>query len=189
MWSVFPFLFGFLEQQIRNRLILKVTSKEKHNGLLIIVPVIGSTNFLKLLELRHVRAQYAGEVTLVDKWFGIFMEKVSDLGLSENTKLIFLSVDGEPWGERAMIRKAFDAQWPYEELSHVPLITRFPDSMGIKLKRIQSSVGMPDIMPTTLDFLNIKGADTMHGKSLLPLVQEGEEDERCFGIRGFFEMS
>ena len=158
---------------------------DEYDGLPIILP---QTISLTLPELRHVRAQYAGEVTLVDKWIGVLMEEVDNLGLLENTLLIFLSDHGEPLGEHGLVRKG--QPWPYEELSHIPLIIKFPDSMGIKHKRIRSFVGMPDIMPTILDFFSIKGPETMHGKSLLPLVLEGEkEGERNFGISGHFERA
>jgi len=31
------------------------------------------------LEIQHIRAQYAGEITLVDKWFGWFIDKLRNL--------------------------------------------------------------------------------------------------------------
>jgi len=160
----------------------------EYDGLPIIVPVPGSADFLTLPELRHVRAQYAGEVTLVDRWIGIFMEELENLALLENTLIIFLSDHGEPLGEHGLIRKA--QPWPYEELSSIPLIIKFPEYMGIKHKRVKSFVGPPDIMPTILDFLGIKGPKTMHGRSLIPLVLGQEDEDGCsFGISGFFNRS
>jgi len=161
---------------------------EEYDGLPIILPPPGDANFLNLVELRHLRAQYAGEVTLVDKWVGVLMEEMKEMGLLDNTLIIFLSDHGEPLGEHGLIRKA--RPWPYEELSHIPLIMRFPDCMDLRGKRVKSFVGMPDIMPTILDLLKIDGPKSMHGKSLLPLImKEGDEKERSFGISGYHNRS
>ena len=160
----------------------------EYDGLPIILPPPGDASYLNLSELRHVRAQYAGEVTLVDKWVGVFIEEVEKLGLFENTLIIFLSDHGEPLGEHGIIRKA--RPWPYEELSHIPLIMRFPDNLGIHGRRIKSFAGTPDIMPTILDFLEVEKPKTMHGRSLLPLIFEGERSGgQDFGISGWYNVS
>ena len=113
----------------------------------------GSVEDWTLAEIRHVRAQYAGTVTLCDKWTGMFFEKIDELGLLENTAIIFLSDHGEPLGEHGIIKKV--RPWPYDELSHIPFIIRLPDKMGLKNKRIESFVGIQDIAPTVLRLLDI----------------------------------
>ena len=138
-----------------------------------------------LAEIRHVRSQYAGTITMVDKWTGIFLEKVEELGLLDNTMIIFLSDHGEPLGEHEIIRKC--QPWPYDELSRIPLIIRLPDGMKER-KRINAFVGMPDIAPTILNFFDVKVPPIMQGRNLLPLIQ-GEEEGMDFGISGFYGRS
>ncbi len=148
------------------------------------LPIIWGGGFVKdwtLAEIRHIRAQYAGTITMVDKWTGIFLEKIEDLGLLDNTMIIFLTDHGEPLGEHGIIKKV--QPWPYEELSHIPLIIRLPDGMDFK-KRVEAFVGMPDIAPTILSFLNVDVPSIMHGRNLIPLMQ-GEEEDVEFGISGF----
>jgi len=48
-------------------------------------------------EQQHIRALYAGECTLVDRWIGRLLDRVDDLGLRENTAIIFTSDHGFYW--------------------------------------------------------------------------------------------
>jgi arylsulfatase A-like enzyme len=158
----------------------------EYNGPPIICPPVGTASFLNLVELRHLRAQYAGQISLVDKWVGVFLKKMDELGLWDNTLLIFLADHGQPLGEHEIIRKA--AAWPYEEVAHFPLIIRFPDKFGIGGKRIDSFVGMPDIFPTILDFLQLKGPKTIQGKSLLKKILN-EDISPPFGLSGYYDTA
>lgn len=151
------------------------------------LPIIWGGGFAKdwtLGEVRHIRSQYAATLTMVDKWTGVFLEKVEDLGLSDSTMIVFLSDHGEPLGEHGIIKKA--QPWPYEELSHIPLMVRQPDGMAEsnRTRRVKDFAGTPDIMPTILDFLDLKGPPVMQGRSLLPAIRGEEEDIWGFGISG-----
>jgi len=136
------------------------------------------------LEIRHIRAQYAGKVTLVDKWVGIFLEKVKKLGLWENSVIILLSDHGCPIGEHGIIKKV--RPWPYEELARIPLLIKYPDMNG---KKIEAFVETVDIMPTILDAFNVKYNGLLDGESLLPIIKGEKEEIRNFAISGFYERS
>jgi len=125
-------------------------------------------------ELKHLRAMYAGEVTLVDRWVGMLLQKIEDLGLYDNTMVIFTTDHGSYHGEHGYIGKRPHL---YEEVSHIPLIIRLPDSEDAK-GRCQALVQPPDIMPTILEFAGIKIPSTVQGRSLLREMRREEEIER-----------
>jgi len=141
-------------------------------------------------EERHIRALYAGEVTLVDKWIGIFLESLVDFGLLDKTLLIFTSDHGEPLGKggwgHGIIRKI--KPWPYEELSHIPFILRHPEGVG-RGKRIKAFIETCDLMPTILDFLNMRDPKGMHGESILPLLTGEKEKIRDYAHSGYYGKS
>jgi len=151
--------------------------------------------YLSEEEIRHILALYAGEVTMVDKWVGIFLKTVRELDLLDNSLIILLSDHGEPFGEHGVIRK--NMTHLYEELIHIPLIIRHPDGLG-KGKRIKSFVNTTDIMPTILDFFGIPesggarfppyfaGPLQMHGSSLLPLLSGEKESIREYAYCGYY---
>jgi len=133
-----------------------------YQGQELIDPVPGVVEgYMTEEELKHTLALYAGEVTFVDKWIGILLETIRELGLYENSLIIFMSDHGEPFGEHGIIRKA--RPWNYEELAHIPWLIRHPEGLG-KGKRFSSFVQPPDLMPTILDVLGI------HGKLILPYL-------------------
>ncbi len=57
-------------------------------------------------ELKHAFAMYHGEATLVDKQFGRLLDKLDELGLSEDTIVIFTSDHGFLFGEHDLIGKS-----------------------------------------------------------------------------------
>ena len=125
------------------------------------------------------------KVTLVDKWVGIFLEKVKELGLWENSMIILLSDHGCPIGEHGIIKKV--RPWPYEELARIPLLIKYPNMNGGK--RIEAFVETVDIMPTILDAINVKYDGLLDGESLLPTIKGEKERIRSFAISGFYERS
>ncbi|HOX39540.1 MAG TPA: sulfatase [Candidatus Brocadiia bacterium] len=125
-----------------------------YSGPDLIDPVPGPVaGYMTDRELRHTKALYAGEVTFVDKWVGVLLDRIRELGLFENTMIVFTSDHGEPFGEHGIIRKA--RPWGYEELAHVPLIIHHPAGEGAG-RRFPGFVQPPDLMPTILDAMGIK---------------------------------
>ncbi len=46
-------------------------------------------DFMSEEELNHCRALYLAEVSMVDHWVGVLLDKVSELGMTEDTAIIF----------------------------------------------------------------------------------------------------
>jgi len=131
-------------------------------------------------ELNHLKALYAGEVTLVDRWVGKLLQKIEDLGLFEDTVVIFTTDHGTFLGEHNRIGK-----WDlYEEVAHIPLMIRTPDSMGSICGRCEALVQVPDIMPTILELAGTQIPDTVEGKSLLPLIRGERTWKREIAVSG-----
>jgi len=149
-----------------------------YEGKDLIDPVPGYVDgYLSKEELDNVRAQYAGEVTVVDKWVGVFLEEARRMGYFDNSLIIYTTDHGEPFGEHGIVRKA--RPWPYEEQSHIPWILHHPDGIGHG-KCIDAFIETCDMMPTILDFLGLKGPEDMHGQSILPLVAGDVEKLRDY---------
>jgi len=166
-----------------------------YRGRDIIHPVPGPVEgYLTEEELGRVLALYAGEVTLVDRWVGVFLDHVRELGLMEDSLIVFLTDHGEPFGDHGIVRKA--RPWPYEELVHIPLIIRHPEGVG-RGRRVDAFVDTTDVAPTILDFLGIRGPaggrfavwPKMHGHSLLPLMSGEVEKVRDCAVSGHYNRS
>nr|MDO8111280.1 sulfatase [Candidatus Sigynarchaeota archaeon] len=131
-----------------------------------------TAGYLTDAEVKQCRALYAGEVTLVDRWAGRIFQKVEDLGLLDDTMVIFTTDHGFLLGEHGFIGKSltnYNREGKYalsylplfEEINHIPLIVHHPD---VKPGRRQALVQPPDFLPTIMD---VEGHPFMavHGRS------------------------
>jgi len=141
-------------------------------------PNYGPSSAYTRAELKNMRAHYAAEVTLVSKWIGHALRKVEDLGLFENTVVVFTSDHGTSIGEHGRTGKSNlngcqdvnPGPWSlYREVSHIPLLIAVPGVKGGQRNR--ELVQAPDLMPTLLDLAGCKIPDTCHGESMVPLLK------------------
>jgi hypothetical protein len=123
-------------------------------------------------ELNFVRAQFAGKVTMVDRWFGRILEQLTALDLWEETMVIVTSDHGHFLGEHGWIGKPTAPD--YNVLTRTPLLIWHPQSprMGDRVDELTSAVDLHD---TILDVLGGETPDETHSRSLLPFL-EGETD-------------
>jgi len=125
-------------------------------------------------ELDYTRAQYAGEVTLVDKYVGELLDKVEELGLWENTIVILTSDHGHPIMEHGILHKAPYCLYP--ELMDSVLIVYHPDKEYAGTL-CDAYVGHHDIPPTILALVGASPPVPMDGVNIWKWV-EGEERGR-----------
>lgn len=150
----------------------------------IIYPNYGRPDYMSAGERNHVRASYAAQVTLADRWMGRLMEKLETLGLDKNTLVIYTTDHGHLFGDHNLQGKPTGPLGKlYEPTARIPLIIRHPDGIGAG-KRIGGLVQHPDLLPTMLEALNIPTPDGLHGKSLLPLMRGDTDDVREFAVSG-----
>jgi arylsulfatase A-like enzyme len=131
--------------------------------------------FLSESELRHCRALYAGEVTLVDRWVGFLLDRIATLGLLENTAIIFVSDHGFYLGEHGYIGKSllrgdsYQSLPLYPEVARIPMMVYFPGCRGGS--RLSALVQPVDLTATVLDLLRVQKPPSIEGASLVPLLE------------------
>jgi arylsulfatase A-like enzyme len=113
---------------------------------------------------------YADVVRELDWSVGRVLEKVKQLGLEDNTLVLFLSDNG-PWfgGSTAGLRGMKGATW--DGGIRVPLIARWPGriSSGRVCKEVCASI---DLFPTLCNLAGVKlpAALTIDGRDIFPLM-------------------
>ncbi len=78
--------------------------------------------------LRRTQANYSGEVTMCDRWFGYFMETMRVMGLLDNTLIIFTTDHGHSIGDYNFIgKRGYPSNTSVYE---VPVMVRHPEGKG-----------------------------------------------------------
>jgi arylsulfatase K len=118
--------------------------------------------------VKLVRHIYFAMIAEVDVMVGKLVEAVEDMGLLENTYIIF----GSDHGEMAMEHDMYYKMNMYEPSARVPLIVTGPGvSQGVKVDELVSLV---DIYPTLMDMADLEHPQDLDGHSLMPELTGGE---------------
>lgn len=126
-------------------------------------------------EFMCVRAGYAGECTLVDRWIGHLLDALADRDLLDDTLIVFTSDHGCMLGEQGEIHKAENRL--RNQVTQVPLLLRHPQGEAAGA-RVGGFVQHQDIMPTVLAIMGEKVPDRCNGENIWPLAVAGREGER-----------
>lgn len=110
-----------------------------------------------------------------DYAIGMIREKLEELGMAENTIIIFTSDNGFSYGNHGMGDKVL----PYEEASKVPMIVFDPRSKN-SYQSLKSNgvVGSIDVAPTVLDAAGLAVPKNMDGLSMLSMVDTPQKHTR-----------
>jgi arylsulfatase A-like enzyme len=133
-------------------------------------------------ELNHYHNLYMAEATMVDHWFGVLVDKVEELGLSEDTAIVFVSDHGFLFGEHDLIGKSlltekeggifsYEALPMYDDIRRVPLMIRLPGQS--KSQRIKGMAQSPDLMPTVLEMAGLVSTEAVKGQTRTQALQCG----------------
>jgi len=107
------------------------------------------------------RNPYAGEIAYTDHCISQVIEKLKDLGLYDSSLLIITGDHGEMLGEHGENTHAY---FIYRSALRVPLLFKLPGRN--KARRIDSLVGLVDIVPTVCSLLGIEPPSEVHGVDL-----------------------
>ena len=148
-------------------------------------------------KVKKAHACYCGEITMVDTWFGYFMKRLENMGLMENTAVIFTSDHGFYFGEHGglfgKLTRAEPSATPYyfepyrawtrsplyEELIACPLMIYLPGVAPGTYRGLASAI---DLMPTILDIMGHAVPAEVEGCSLLPMMRDKKVKGREFVI-------
>jgi arylsulfatase A-like enzyme len=115
--------------------------------------------------IRQMTSIYYGMVAEVDEWVGKILQRLDELGLADNTLVIFTSDHGEMLGDHGMHSKNIF----YEGSVHVPLLLRLPGVIPTNTI-IKSPASHIDLFATILDYCG-QTPQASEGHSLRPLIE------------------
>jgi len=131
-----------------------------YDGEDVTFPLYGPSSVVTTRELKRMRALYAAEVTMVDRWIGRFLDRLDDLGLAERTLVVVASDHGFLFGEHGLIGKG-DFYW---DVAHQVLMVRHPAGLGAG-RRVPDLVQPVDLFPSVLELVGSPPPPGLDGRS------------------------
>lgn len=132
--------------------------------------------------LDFIRSQYAGKLTMVDRWFGELLRTFDRLGLWDNTMVIVTTDHGHDLGDR----RAFGKQYPhFDSHANIPLLIwhpRYPGN-GRSVSALTSTV---DLFATVLEAAGVAMPEPTQSYSLLPVLEGTRSSHRHALLYGTF---
>lgn len=155
-------------------------------------------------ELQHIRARYAGEVTMVDAWFGRLLSRLEELGILDETAILFTADHGTQFdgpGDQGMLQKAWtvgedgmfmSAGRPVQgtpqcfplsvNIARIPLLIHLPGmTEGV---RVPGIVQPWDVTATLMDLFGAPCPEQVTGRSVLPLISGTGQSHREVAVVG-----
>lgn len=133
--------------------------------------------------LEEKMKDYAETAVAMDQQIGLVLAKLEDLGLSDNTIVVFAGDNGYMWGEHRLI----DKRWSYEESMRIPFIIRYPNGIKNPGRRSQEMLLNLDMAPTFLALAGIDVPKHMQGKSAVSVLEDKDETLRDGWLYKYYE--
>jgi N-acetylglucosamine-6-sulfatase len=104
----------------------------------------------------------------LDEQLGRLLDRLDQLGLADNTLVLFAGDNGFFWGEHKLFGTG---RWPYDDSIRVPFIARFPGVVPDGGRRAEQMVLNIDVAPTFLEAAGVPVPADMEGTSFLPILR------------------
>jgi arylsulfatase A-like enzyme len=132
--------------------------------------------------LRRLRDLYAAEVTMTDRWLGVLLDKLHDLGLEDDTVVVLVSDHGILLGEHGWTGKISVAL--HSALVRVPLIVVDP-RRGRRARQSDWFASTHDVAPTVLSMAGVRVPERMDGVDLSRPLRGRKLPKRPYAFGGY----
>ncbi len=195
---------AFIDQQLDTPFVLYLShkaahlpmtppeeTKGRHSDIPIAIPEeadnwvsFANGNYVHLLwgQLRTYIRAYAETIEAMDAEIGRLLTRLDELGLTDNTIVVYAGDNGYLWGEHRQI----DKRWAYEDSIRIPFLVRYPDGLSDPGEPVEDMVLNVDLAPTLLDLAGLDIPDIMDGESLLPRIRGEAPVDRADWLYSYF---
>ena len=121
---------------------------------------------------------YYASVSYMDAQVGRVLQALEDLGLADNTIVVFTSDHGYLLGHHHKFQK----QHLFEEATRVPFIVSVPWMKSQHGKATGQITELVDLYPTLAELARLPAPDALQGESMLPLLKDPASDDWTKGF-------
>jgi len=115
---------------------------------------------------------YYANISYMDAQVGRVLDALEELGLADNTIIVFTSDHGYLLGQH----NKFQKQHLFEEATRVPFIVSIPWMKNQHGKATTHITELIDLYPTLAKLAGLKAPNSLHGESMVPLLKNPNSD-------------
>ena len=171
----------YIERQKDNPFFCYISTNAPHS------PFYVDNKYSKAYEgIKNIPSnEFYGMITNIDDNIGILTRKIEDLGISDNTILIFMTDNGSSMGDKKIENiTAFNAGMrgkknsEYDGGHRVPFFIKYPNGKLEAGKDVNNISAHIDVLPTLIELCGLKLNKPIDfdGKSLMPLINGSDEN-------------
>lgn len=108
---------------------------------------------------------YYAQTTFLDDQFQRLLDAVDEMGIADDTIVVFSSDHGDMHGSHGVYKK----QWPWNEAIKIPFVIRYPGHIEPG-RQIDAPINVIDVMPTLLGLAGLPVPDVVEGVDLSPYL-------------------
>lgn len=127
--------------------------------------------------------RYCETIVSLDQQIGRVLDKLDELGIADNTIVVYAGDNGYFWGEHHLV----DKRWPYEESMRIPFIVRYPDFIRNPGRKAEQMVLNIDLAPTLLSLADVPVPKSMEGRSIKPILKDSNAPWRKAWLYEYFK--
>ena len=130
---------------------------------------------------RRLVALHDGEITQHDHFLGLFIDRLVDLGVWEDTLLVVTSDHGEEFDDHGSWGHGHSV---YQELLHVPLMFRLPNRLPAGAQ-IPNAVSTLDVAATVTELVGVSPMPKNEGQTLVGLMRGAPPEKPTVAFSDF----
>ena len=132
------------------------------------------TDSMQNWALKELQGYYA-HCTATDKAIGEIINKTKELGIYDNSIIVFTSDHGEMMGSHGY--RPFMKHQPYSESSNIPFLISYPKMGENKGKLAEAAITTPCILPSLLSLCKINIPESIEGHDLSEIMKAPEQQK------------
>ena len=125
------------------------------------------------LDIEEYYKRYCESLSSVDDSVGAVLEKLEDMGIADDTLVIYMGDNGFMFGEHGLI----DKRVAYDASIRVPMLMRCPSAIPAGTV-VDEMVANIDMAPTIMTAMGVQPPPHMDGEDALPLTTEEDHPWR-----------
>lgn len=123
---------------------------------------------------KRLVANYYGMISFMDKYIGKILDKLDELGIADDTIVVFTTDHGHFFGQHGL---QYKGGFHYEDLIKLPFIVRYPGKVPAEIES-NAMQSLVDLAPTFLSLAGIPIPPIMSGENQKEVWLGSEENAR-----------